>query len=53
MALNNLGFDWLLFVSGKTCVLVEFASTMGDSGLGIVRHGGVFALEVDRVLVLS
>lgn len=37
VAFNNLGFDWLPFVSGKTCVLVEFASTMGDSGLGIVR----------------
>lgn len=36
VALNNLSFDWLLLVSGKTCGLVKFASTMGDSGLGIV-----------------
>jgi hypothetical protein len=100
VALNTFGFDWLLLICGKTCVLVEFTSRTGDSGLGvrgslspvvllfglwvsdelrivwgtlvlrlrrlmgwrllwrvffwfgIVRRGGGFALEFDRVPVL-
>lgn len=47
MALNTSGFDWLLFVGGKTCVSVEFTSRMGDSGLGIVRAA------LDPVVLLS
>lgn len=37
VALNTSGFDWLLLVGGKRGVLVDFASRMGDSGLGVVR----------------